>query len=258
MKPSLSMILPVRNAQATVSSFVAQALEVLPEMTPRWDLLIIDDGSIDATPEIVAELTRFYPQVAVIHHSTQRGEAACFRSGVRQTAGDVLLFRGEECDLNLSGIHKMWKRIAAHDLVIARSYPAAGRGGGAIASGGVVGAGAGALAAVRPTALSPRRPAERSGQTLALQMIRRRALAGWAAGADEDLQQYLARKAYPQHEVDLSRALPTAVTTSRASTAGTASSAALSRPQHCDSGAAGSGPRRPNYLTRLKAFALGE
>ena len=37
-------------------------LEVLPELTPRWDVLVMDNGSTDATVEVAHELVGRYPQ----------------------------------------------------------------------------------------------------------------------------------------------------------------------------------------------------
>ena len=70
------MILPVRNGAATLSSLLSQIVEILPELTPHWDLLVVDDGSTDATPEVLQELTRPYPQIRVIHHSVPQGDGA--------------------------------------------------------------------------------------------------------------------------------------------------------------------------------------
>jgi len=242
LKLSLSVILLVRDAQATISALLSQALEILPELTPRWDLLVFVDGSADATPEVVHELTRSYPQVTVIHHTERRGEAYCFRTGVRKTRGEALLLRSEECDLDLGGIHRMWKKLAAHDLIIARPHDAA-----------VVGRGA---------ASKWRRSAARLSPTPALQMIKRRAIENWAFGQDEDpLQVYLARQGYPHHEVELRpQPLPTIARSNSPSSRNEALEAngPAGLPWHYDRGTAAGEPKQPNYLARLKSFAWGE
>jgi hypothetical protein len=232
LKPSLCMIMPLRNDADRVSLVFSQALEILPELTPRWKLVLFDDGSTDETGEILAELARAYPQVTVHHNSAAIGDNACFRHAVRFTDSDVVLLRSSECDLDLTNLHKMWKRAASHPLIVARSHGDASRGRFSLA----------VRKKERGVATGP-----------ALQLIERRALGPWVAGKEQDLQGYLHARRYPQHEVELRRCdsawLPAA---------GSAATASRFLPQHCDSGDVTGQPKRPNYLLRLKAFALGE
>ena len=74
---------------------------MLPELTPRWNLVLLDDGSSDATPEILEELARPYPQVSVIHNSVSEGDGACFRRGAEQQGR----FAAVACERLRSGSH---------------------------------------------------------------------------------------------------------------------------------------------------------
>ncbi len=240
MKLSLSMILPVRNAQAEVASLIAQAVEVLPDLTPQWELLVVDDGSTDATPEVAGDLARHFPQVNVIHHTLPLGAAACQRSGLHAARHEVFLLREHDCTLRLSGIHKMWLRQPSHDIVIARSPQVD------------------SLPARRP-AVSARQSSRNAG-AIGLQMIRRRAIEGWlATDTDEELQVYLARKRYPQHEVELRSvaAVDKALLAPSGAPRPTLSKTAV-LPRHRDDAVSGGDLKRPNYLTRLRRFAWGE
>ena len=234
LKPSLSMILPLRNDAGRLSLLFAQALDVLPELTPQWNLVLLDDGSSDATPEILDELARPYPQVSVIHNSVSEGDAACFRRSAQSTHGDLLLLRSSDCDLDLTGLDKMWKRAASHPLVVAPRMPTA-------------------VAREWRSARGEQRAAARTGPAIGAAAR----LGPWlAARGDQDLQAYLQAKRYPQHEVELRRWDTSTVATQNQMIGASASAQFL--PQHCDSGDASGKPKRPNYLLRLKAFALGE
>ena len=65
---SLSVLLPVKNAQATLNSAVHEILDVMTDSGDRFEVLIIDDGSTDATSEVAHELTRHYPQIRLVRH----------------------------------------------------------------------------------------------------------------------------------------------------------------------------------------------
>jgi glycosyltransferase involved in cell wall biosynthesis len=91
---SLTVLLPVRDAQSTLAATVAEVLEMASDLSPCFELLIIDDGSSDATSEVARELSQSYPQVHTLRHDKPLGEEAAVRSGLAQSRGDVVVVRG--------------------------------------------------------------------------------------------------------------------------------------------------------------------
>ena len=64
---SLSAVAPVFNVESRLTSILTQLIDVLPDLTPQWSLLIVDDGSTDATSEVAYDFARHYPQVDLVH-----------------------------------------------------------------------------------------------------------------------------------------------------------------------------------------------
>ena len=90
MARSLSAILPVHNAEATLHRQLAGCLEVLEDLSAPFELLIVDDGSSDRTEEIATEYTRRYPQVRFTRHPFKKGAAEAVRTGLERTRGEVV------------------------------------------------------------------------------------------------------------------------------------------------------------------------
>ena len=64
-QPSLSVFFPAYNDSGTIASLVISAVQAAGRLTPDFEVLVVNDGSRDATPHIVDELARVYPQVRV-------------------------------------------------------------------------------------------------------------------------------------------------------------------------------------------------
>jgi cellulose synthase/poly-beta-1,6-N-acetylglucosamine synthase-like glycosyltransferase len=97
LERSLTVLLPVQDAQATLADTVAQVLELAADLTDRFELVIIDDGSTDATSEVADELSRRYPQVRMVRHGKPLGRDAALRAGLAQSQGEVVFIRNAAC-----------------------------------------------------------------------------------------------------------------------------------------------------------------
>ena len=112
MDQSLSIVLPVYNAQSRLAAQVHELLEVLPDIAPQFEVLIVDDGSSDQTDEIAHELAREYPQLKAVRHSQRLGEPAVVRTGVQHTSGDVVLVHNGGDRLNMGEMRKLCRPAA--------------------------------------------------------------------------------------------------------------------------------------------------
>lgn len=109
MTPPLSILLPVHNAQATLAADVAGLLDVLPELTTWFELLIIDDGSTDATCEIAEELVPAYPQVRLVRHNMRRGVEGSWRVGLERSDAPIVLAHNGRTEIDPLAIVRLLK-----------------------------------------------------------------------------------------------------------------------------------------------------
>jgi len=78
---SLSVVLPVQNAEGTLAKQVALLLEIVPDLSDRFEILLVDDGSTDHTLDLAQELARRYPQLRVLRHDRPSGRQAALDTG---------------------------------------------------------------------------------------------------------------------------------------------------------------------------------
>ena len=115
MERSLTVLLPVQDAQSTLAETVMEVLEVASDLTDRFELLIIDDASSDATAEVVHELTRHFPQIRMIRHVVSLGRDAALRTGMAHCHGEVVLVR-EGKPPTLQRLHRASKPLRPNYL----------------------------------------------------------------------------------------------------------------------------------------------
>jgi len=120
LERSLSVLLPVHNIQATLAGVLQEFLEVLPELTRDFEVVVVDDGSSDATIEVADELATYYPQVMALRHATPLGRVAAIHTGLERSTGEVLLLKDEDCTLPIDEVPRLWQAMDEHEIVLGR------------------------------------------------------------------------------------------------------------------------------------------
>jgi glycosyltransferase involved in cell wall biosynthesis len=92
MTPDLSLIIPCYNEASHLRESVAAVLQTLDESRLAYEVVFVDDGSRDATCEILEELCAQSERCRVLLHAQNRGRGAAFKTGFADTDGEVTGF----------------------------------------------------------------------------------------------------------------------------------------------------------------------
>jgi glycosyltransferase involved in cell wall biosynthesis len=128
-KPTgLSVFFPAYNDSGTIASMVIRAVQAAAELTPDYEVIIVNDGSVDATPVIVDELARTYPQVRVVHHAKNRGYGGALQTGFRSATKELIFYTDGDAQYDPAELAALWAKMTPDaDLVngykISRSDP---------------------------------------------------------------------------------------------------------------------------------------
>jgi glycosyltransferase involved in cell wall biosynthesis len=90
--PEVSVLVPAKDEAENLPEFVRQAREALLPLPYSCEVVIIDDGSRDATADTLRELAIKHPFVRVVTHRSQRGIADALASGGDAARGRILVF----------------------------------------------------------------------------------------------------------------------------------------------------------------------
>jgi cellulose synthase/poly-beta-1,6-N-acetylglucosamine synthase-like glycosyltransferase len=123
---SLSIILPVRNSEALLHRQVHQLLELLPDLTGDFEIVIVDDGSADHTADTARELAREYPQLRLICHGEPRGRDVAIKTGLSISQGQTVLVQEDFADISPTHLRRLWSLRDDPQVVMARSQRQAG------------------------------------------------------------------------------------------------------------------------------------
>ncbi len=115
---SLSLVLPAHNEEANIGIVVQQALDVLPQYVDEFEIIIVNDGSKDATPVIADTLAATHPEhVRVVHHQVNRGYGAALTSGFRAATGDFIMFMDSDRQFDIADISLLAPFVGRFDVV---------------------------------------------------------------------------------------------------------------------------------------------
>ncbi|PDW04766.1 glycosyltransferase family 2 protein [Candidatus Viridilinea mediisalina] len=89
----LSVIIPCYNEAEGVATMHERLAEVLPSLRQRGqvELILVDDGSVDGTGDLLRQAFGTWPEVVVVPHERNLGLGAALRTGLAHAHGDIIV-----------------------------------------------------------------------------------------------------------------------------------------------------------------------
>lgn len=118
MTPKISVVIPAYNAQ----QYLRETLDCLTVQTLREiEVLVVDDGSADGTPEILREYCKKYPFIRAVRQENA-GVAAARNRGIREAAGEYIYFLDSDDLIEPDVLEKLYHTARQHgaELVICK------------------------------------------------------------------------------------------------------------------------------------------
>ncbi len=110
MQSSLTVVLPIHNAERTLRRDVSDVLEAASELTSQVEVLVVDDASTDDSFESATELAREYRQVRVVRRSKRQQLPETLRAIRANIASDVVIVHDGSSRVNADQLRLIWRQ----------------------------------------------------------------------------------------------------------------------------------------------------
>ena len=125
--PGLSAFFPAYQDWGTIASQVVLVSRVLRKLSDDWEVIVVNDGSLDQTGEVLQELEKLCPNLRVVTHPVNRGYGGALRSGFAAATKEWVFYTDGDAQYDVRELELLWQAREGADLVngfkIARSDP---------------------------------------------------------------------------------------------------------------------------------------
>jgi len=119
MEPAISIVIPVFNEAENILP-LAEELAALTARLPPFEVVFVDDGSTDATPDRIREAAGRYSFVRGLRFPANQGQSAAMLAGLRAARGEVLVTMDGDRQNNPADIPRMVEALRGVDVVCGR------------------------------------------------------------------------------------------------------------------------------------------
>jgi glycosyltransferase involved in cell wall biosynthesis len=110
----VSVVMPVYNTE----KYLKRCLEALVNQTiphSELEIIAVNDGSTDSSPEILAEYADKYPELIKVYNKTNGGQATARNLGIRMAKGDYIGFADSDDYVDVTMFDKLYKLAQSED-----------------------------------------------------------------------------------------------------------------------------------------------
>lgn len=86
--------MPVYNEEKTIREIVQRVQDVAIEK----EIIIVDDGSNDGTPQVLDDMVSRYDNLVLIHQNRNQGKGAALKEGFKHVTGEIILIQDADLE----------------------------------------------------------------------------------------------------------------------------------------------------------------
>ena len=118
---SISVFFPAYNDAGTIASMVVLADRTLRRLTDDYELIVVNDGSVDHTAQILSELDAIYPKLRIIQHLNNMGYGSALRAGLSSATKDLIFYTDGDAQYDVRELESLLPLMTT-DVDIVNGY----------------------------------------------------------------------------------------------------------------------------------------
>jgi dolichol-phosphate mannosyltransferase len=125
-RSTLSVVIPAKNEAASLSQLIAEIRSVLHSLCNRsgslelgdFEIVVVDDGSIDETGSVLVELETVYPELKAFALASSVGQTAATTAGIRASRGFWIATMDADLQNDPADLVRLWNALPGHDAAL--------------------------------------------------------------------------------------------------------------------------------------------
>lgn len=117
-EPVYSVVVPFYNEAETAASLIAEIVQAMVTLGEPWELLMVNDGSRDATGEILAAAAAGDPRCRYLRLPRNRGQAAALSAGMQRARGRFVVTMDGDGQNDPADIPALAALLDSADMVV--------------------------------------------------------------------------------------------------------------------------------------------
>ncbi len=113
---SLSLVIPAYNEVAAIETAIREAVASLRSLAIDFEVLVVDDGSIDNTAALAESVATEFPEVHVIRQPRNLGYGAALRTGFERAEKSLIGFTDADCQFDLRELERLVALTRDYDI----------------------------------------------------------------------------------------------------------------------------------------------
>lgn len=107
----LSVVFPAFNDSLSLPDIIQKISQLLPELAARFEIIIVNDASLDKTQSVLEKLQTHFPFISIIKHQKNLGYGASLIDGFKKAKYDFIFYTDSDGQYDVSELKQLVKTM---------------------------------------------------------------------------------------------------------------------------------------------------